>query len=142
MKKSNRYASRYTAKLRARVEAAELLANQCHAECAHFQRSANADRMTIRNLTAQLTAKKKSFNDENQPGYAVIRIGRDEFSRHMGRMLNLSISIDVSSFRFSVYRMNSSSFTNINREVSYYCHMLTEKLEAAMIEYMVENKLT
>lgn len=126
MKKSNRYATRYTAK----KKDLERLGNYLELELAKAT-------SLIRQLQADLSRKPKTLDDPSQGGYAVIRIGKDN---HMsGDIIGISVHVSVSELKYRLYMCRDHY--NLSNEVKIYCRMLEEKIRAGLMEYLVEGKI-
>lgn len=137
MKKSNRYATRYTAKMR-RLKA-------------EWKSAADGALTLIQKLERQRDFLKAELdrarawaaesNASREPGVTTIRIGK-ALPGFRGKLLALQVAIDVEQWAYLMHRnANSRTFTDVSQTVRYHCRDVAAKMEAAMMEYLQKEQM-
>ena len=133
MKKSHRYRTRYTTKLKKRA----LKAEQSEIGLAKAAKRLLAEIDLMKAEIDLLHRDLKDLKDKqgNQLGYTVIRIGKP--AQGFGRnRIALHVDIDAEQFEYDLFSRSRKEPLMVAREVAYYCREIMHKMETALLEYM------
>lgn len=121
MKKSKRYATRYTAKKRYVKDLQNLFDAKCK-ELAHWMAQLDKERAEARKL-----------------GITTIRIG-EALPNFRGEILGISCQIRVDEFSYMMFRGSSDRAVAIRDYVRRYCMDISRQMEEGIMRHLAKEK--
>lgn len=128
MKKSNRYATRYTARLKREME-----------EYAENLWMAKAMIANLKGLLSKAEDKIKEVRAVNRQdrGITTIKIGKEVLGLHPGgQILGISLMINLEEFRWQMIRGANGSTYDITSIVRQHSMDVCRKLEKGILEHL------